>query len=153
LLRVGGSLLLLVVLGVFGVGRLGFLSDLFAGDLHEPNTLGGEPRVTGPLAAQGEAAAKAAMHSTSSHKPIVALYGGHGRTYILLAQRGRANLDREFADAGVIADHLPAKNRCGTGRDGETICMRTSNSLSVMVAGNSPVAEVSAALDEAWDAV
>jgi hypothetical protein len=155
LLRVGGSLLVLIVLGAFGVGRFRFVSSFFAHDLHEPPTLAGQPRLTGPVAEQMEAAARSQLTPASSQeKSAIAVYTAQqGRMYLLIAQPGHARVDKEFADMGATDEHVQGNSHCGTSPQRLVLCMRTSRSLTVTVGGNASDAEISAAVDEAWDAV
>jgi hypothetical protein len=151
LVRIGGALLVLVVLGAFGVGRFTWLSGFLAGDLSAPASLAGLTRMPG-LDDQERLAAEA-LEDKNSGDAIAATYGDETAFYSLIAQRVRVKIERELADAGVAGQgRVVGESTCAVAQ-GMTICMRTSRSLSVLVVSSFPAEQTAAAVDEAWDKV
>ena len=146
------AIVLLAAAG-FGFNRLVFLSDLFKGDLEPPATLAGIPRLTGPEAERAEESAAKSLEDENSGDAAAASYVSDVATYGLAAQRVRVDIDRELADVGVGGQGQSyGDNTCAT-VDAATVCIRTSRSLTVLVVGSTGPDQVSAALDEAWDAL
>jgi hypothetical protein len=67
-------------------------------------------------------------------------------------QRTKVSVDREMADAQVPETTQIGDNTCGTAGGGLSTCLRTSGSTTIIVIGTLPVTQVSAAVDEVWDA-
>jgi hypothetical protein len=148
-----GTVVVLVVLGFFGVGRMSGLFLFLQGDLSAPTTLSGVPRVTGPAAEAAEREGRQVMSNQGTHHPLVAIYNSGPTTLILAAARGHADIDAELRDVGVTSGQTTkiGDNTCAVTAK-IAICMRSSRTLSVFV-GSGPQAmeQLSAAVDEAWD--
>jgi hypothetical protein len=145
-----GTVVLLVVLGFFGFGRLGILAGFLAGDLKEPATLGGAQRVTPPAALASEAKTVERLEQENSGDAMAATYSDGTRFYSLIAQRVRIDVDEEFkrAGMGVAVQHV-GKSTCAA-TTALALCLRTSRSLSVLVVTAGTPQQAAAAVDEAW---
>jgi hypothetical protein len=152
--RIGGTLLVLVVLGAFGVGRLTWVAGFLAGDLKAPETLAGIPRLTGPEAERAEKEG-ADMMTGGTGDPLVAIYTNGVGYYALIAQRGKTDIEREFRTVGIDMSTVRkvGESSCATAPDATSMCVHTSRMLTVWVAGSGPVEQVAAAVNEAWDKV
>ena len=154
--RIGVPLAILVVLGAFGVGRFSGIAGFFAGDMTVPETMHGLPQSTDPDAVSFMDQLESELEDRNSGDAVVAIYGAvtpNDPWLFFAGQRTRVDIDRELADGGVSSTTREiGDNTCGTAQDGLSVCVRTSSSTSVVVGGNVPVEQVSAALDEAWDA-
>ena len=152
--RIGVPIAVLLVMGLFGVGRLAGLSRLFAGDLKEPTTLSGLPRITDPTVADLEKRTEKKLEDENSGDALMATYGKSATNgYVLVAQRVRVDIDREMRDAGISGlAHSNGHSECASAQR-VRMCLRTSRGLSVMVLGSGSEDDISRAVDEAWDAV
>jgi hypothetical protein len=143
----------LVVLGIFGFGRLDMLAGFLAGDLKEPPTLGGLQRVTAPEAIAEEVKEVSRLERENTGDAMAATYSDGTTFHSLVAQRVRINIDKEFEHGGMGgATQRVGESTCG-GTSGVTLCLRTSRSLSVLVVTNGTAQQAAAAIDEAWDKV
>ena len=150
--RIGAGLLVLVVLGAFGLGRLPGLMAIFQGDLTAPTSLGGVPRMTVAGTSEQELEAERALEAENTGDAVVAMYGGPEPMFTLVAQRGKIDIDRELTEIGAAGKGYAAgESTCATSATGVTLCLRTSRTLSVMVISLVGAEPVAAALDEAWE--
>jgi hypothetical protein len=148
-----GTVVLLVVLGIFGFGRLDMLAGFLAGDLEVPPTLGGLQRVTDPgVVAEAEKEA-ARLERKNSGDAIAASYSDGATSHLLVAQRVRIDIDEEFKDAGAGGLGQSVGESTCAAVIGFTMCLRTSRALSVMVLSSGTPQQAAAAIDEAWDKV
>ena len=92
--RVAAPLVVLVVLGAFGVGRFSGLLGFLAGDLELPATVQGMPRSTEAVYAGVEREVEAQLEDENSGDAVVGTYAdGAGRAIFVVAQRTEVNVD------------------------------------------------------------
>ncbi len=151
--RVAAPLVVLVVLGAFGVGRFSGLLGFLAGDLELPATVQGMPRSTEAVYAGVEREVEAQLEDENSGDAVVGTYAdGAGRAIFVVAQRTEVNVDTTFAAAGSgSATRSVGDSTCATMPEGLTFCLRTSSAKSVGVLGLDE-ASAAAALAEVWEA-
>lgn len=151
--RIVGAVVVVLVLGFFGYGRLDMLAGFLAGDLEIPPTLGGLQRATQPEAIAEDANTVSRLERENTGDAMAASYTDGATFYSLTAQRVRVDVDREFKDAGVAGQtqHV-GESTCVVG-NGVTACLRTSRSLTVLVNTSGATQQAAAAVDEAWDKV
>jgi hypothetical protein len=154
--RIAVPVVVLLVLGLFGIGRFSGLAGFFAGDMTVPESLRGLPRSSEELAVSMEEQIESGLEDRNSGDAVVGFYGGLTQDAPMLyfaGQRTRVDIDRELADAGTVgAVQTFGDNTCATALDGMSVCVQTSASTTVVVGGTLPVEEVAAAADEAWSA-
>jgi hypothetical protein len=150
--RIGIPVAVALVLGIFGVGVLGGLAGLLAGDLKLPPTLQGLPLSSEPAAVNAASTLEADLERRNSGDAVAGGYGDMTSMLFLVGQRTHASPEREMADANVSSTTVVGDNTCGTSTDGLSVCLRTSRSTTIIVIGSLPLSQVSAAVDEAWDA-
>jgi hypothetical protein len=150
--RIGIPVAVVLVLGIFGTGVLGGLAGLLAGDLKLPPTLQGLPLSSEPAAVNAASELEADLERRNSGDAVAGGYGDMTSMLFLVGQRTRVSMEREMADANVSSTTVVGDNTCGTGTDGLSICARTSRSTTIIVIGSWPLSQLSAAVDEAWDA-
>jgi hypothetical protein len=143
----------LVVLGVFGFGRLNMLAGFLAGDLEVPPTLGGLQLVTEPGAVAEAEKEVERLERKNSGDAMAATYSDGTTGYHLVAQRVRIDIDEEFKDAGAGGQGQSVGESTCAAAIGLTVCLRTSRTLSVMVLSSGTAQQAAAAIDEAWDKV
>ena len=149
-----GVIVVLVVLGFFGFGRMAGLFLIFQGDLTAPRSLAGVPLMTDSGHLDLASSIGRELESENSGKgAVAAFYGQPDMVYTLVAQRGKADLAREFADIGAVGQGTAVGESTCAAAQNLTVCARTSRSLTVIVAGPLPAEQVAAAVDEAWDKV
>jgi hypothetical protein len=148
-----GSIVVLVVLGLFGFGRLDMLAGFLAGDLEVPPTLGGLQRATQPEMIASDAKTVNRLEKANSGDAMAASYTDGSTFHSLVAQRVRIDVDKEFEDAGVVGQGQRVGESTCAVAIGLTMCLRTSRALSVMVLSTGTVQQAAAAVDEAWDKV
>jgi len=147
------SLVGLILVSVVIYNKVAFVQNLFSGPLESPAALVGTPRMTGPEIEQIEQKAKSEMTGIAADNGTVGVYAQGPTIYVLLAQRGRADIDKELDTAGIPEAQRVSigESTCGA-KDGEIACLRTSGRLSVVVISNLGPEQTAAAVDEAWDA-
>lgn len=151
--RIVGAVVVLLVLGVFGYGRLDMVAGFLAGDLDIPPSLGGLQRATQPEVIAEDANTVSRLEKENTGDAMAASYTDGATFYSLTAQRVRVNVDQEFKDAGVAGQtQRVGASTCVVG-SGVTACLRTSRSLTVLVITSGPTQQAAAAVDEAWDKV
>lgn len=139
---VGGAVLVLVVLAVVGyVWGLGPLSRLNAErSITPPAKLAGLDRITDPeirSRAQLDQTRDALSRINDGKKVMVEAYGSldGDRFYVLIALRGRVDIDKVIADSGAGADKVKkigAATCIETSGNLPTQCYRGSNTLTVI---------------------
>jgi len=150
--RIGIPVAVVLVMGIFGMGVLGGLAGLLAGDLKLPPTLQGLPLSSEPGAVNAASELEADLERRNSGDAVAGGYGDMTSMLFLVGQRTHASTEREMADANVSSTTVVGDNTCGTSTDGLSVCLRTSRSTTIIVIGSLPLSQVSAAVDEAWDA-
>jgi hypothetical protein len=144
--RLGLGLAVAVVLGLFGIGRMGFL-DVFHGPLEAPTTLGGMGVVTetspvrtalAPLTAQ--------MQGQVGDDAVIEVYtDGVSRVALLVAARGEEDVDdgvTAMAAAGYALTDVGG-SRCATSTaEGTSMCMVAQDGVTavVLLSGTDPAA-------------
>ena len=150
--RVGIPLVGLVVLGLFGFGGFGFLAGFLAGDLELPSTLQGLPASSDPTVTQSAQQLETDLEQRNSGDAVVGAYGAAPTILFVAGQRTRVDVTRELADSQVFGASKVGDNTCGTSTNQLSVCLRTSASTSIIVIGTLPVFQLSAAVDEVWEA-
>lgn len=135
--RLGLGLAVAAVLGLFGIGRMGFL-DVFHGPLEAPATLGGMGAVaeTSPLRT-ALAPLTAQMQGQVGEDAVIELYTDEvSKVAVLVAARGDEDVETgiaAMAAAGfTVAD--VAGSRCATSAaEGTSLCMASEDGVTAVV--------------------
>lgn len=151
--RIAAPIVVLVVLGALGVGRLSGLLGFLAGDLELPATVQGMPRSTEAVYAGVEREVEAQLEADNSGDAVVGTYADSaGGVLFVVAQRTDVDIDTTFAaTGGASSARSVGESTCATMPEGPTLCIRTSRTKSIGVLGLED-RTAAAAVDEVWEA-
>lgn len=144
--RLGLGLGVAVVLGLFGIGKMGFL-DVFGGPLEAPTTLGGMGAVaeTSPLRT-ALAPLTAQMQGEVGDDAVIELYTDEvSQVAVLVAARGEEDVESgiaAMAAAGFTVADVDG-SRCATSvTEGTSLCMAAEDGVTavVLLSGTDPAA-------------
>lgn len=160
---VGTLVAVLVILAAIGYfGGLGPLNRLSTTrDLNPPDQVAGLDRITDPAIRQQyqlDSTRDALRRINNGKKATVEAYGKVGdRLFMVIALRGKVNIDKEIRDSGASGDQVKkvGKSTCAASvQDIPASCYRGSNTLTVIAQGlgnMNDVNAIGAVADEAFE--
>lgn len=152
--RAGKVVGLVGLVAVLVVGAwFGWRAHQLSQPLVVPPTLSALSPVEGAKAAQLKAdLVQEWQQENPGRKLAVEVYSGHKQTIILAMTRGKIDVKKDFADAGLTGDVLPVGHAQCAAAPGLVACERSSSTLSALVMEIGGTAqEANAALNEAWE--